>query len=353
MFFVNLAVSRCTPTHVDLECANLSDSALDHIISEWSQLQRLSLGAVSTKTMQQIAVLPALRVFKVKGTRTKNAIHGNMLDVEGHDTFPVLQRLSKLDMHFSSTASAAEWRHLIECLPDAVDNHTLERLVLFDDTWPRETMRDIVTSAMVGPLLCFHELRHLTIRPRCPVHLDGATIMDMAKALARLRWLDMRGWQCTDEGPTSTLTMDDLVTFALQCPALQAVGLSVDYLPQVPWPQPGHLPEDGRCNPSVTMMMIGDAIIEDKDSIVFASYLSFVFPNLRSIEPYYWDRVTELLPLCRTLRQQGYMHGLRQEGREGSAAVGFGHQGGLSRGWAPEPEEEPENSDSQYVNDSP
>ena len=86
MFFVNLAVSRCTPTHVDLECANLSDSALDHIISEWSQLQRLSLGAVSTKTMQQIAVLPALRVFKVKGTRTKNAIHGNMLDMKGHET---------------------------------------------------------------------------------------------------------------------------------------------------------------------------------------------------------------------------------------------------------------------------
>ncbi|KAI5834417.1 hypothetical protein K523DRAFT_369146 [Schizophyllum commune Tattone D] len=327
MSLVTMATSRCTPTDVDLSCANFHDGAVEHIVSEWPQLQRIVLGTASTKTIRQLADLPALRVLKVA--------HGIRRDLpddgEGLDAFPALQRLvvrdstieactwlltlldyspvKKLHMHFSTTASAAEWQKLIEQLADAVDSRTLERLVLFDDTSARDITRDSVTSAMVEPLLCFRELVHLTIRPRRPVHLDGAMMLDMGKALAHLRYLDMRGRHSVYGSPT--LNMHDLVAFALQCPTLETVGLSVNTL--------GHA-EDGRCSQSVTKIMVGDAILEPKDLIVFASYLSFVFPNLYNIETlsglfgetfFNWKRVEELLPLCRTVRQQGYMHGLR------------------------------------------
>ncbi|KAL1705181.1 hypothetical protein EV121DRAFT_290615 [Schizophyllum commune] len=335
MSLVTMATSRCTPTDVDLSCANFHDGAVEHIVSEWPQLQRIVLGTASTKTIRQLADLPALRVLKVAhGIR-----RGLPDDGEGLDAFPALQRLvvrdstietctwlltlldyspvKKLHMHFSTTASAAEWQKLIEQLADAVDNRTLEYLVLFDDTSTCEITRDSVTSAMVEPLLCFRELVRLTIRPRRPVHLDGAMMLDMGTALANLRDLDMRGLRSVYGRPT--LSMHDLVAFALRCPALETVGLSVDTLGYVPWPQPGHLPEDGRCSQSVTKIMVGDdATLEPKDLIVFASYLSFVFPNLYDIETvsdlfgetyFNWKRVEELLPLCRTGRQQGYMHG--------------------------------------------
>ncbi|KAL1722896.1 hypothetical protein EV715DRAFT_286942 [Schizophyllum commune] len=287
--------------------------------------------------------------------------------------------VKELDMHLHTATfiSAEQWWDILQLLLSAVDNRTLERLVLFDNAVHGDDAHKIApfTSAFAEPLLCIKGLRHLTFRPVCPVHLDGATLLAMGRALSDLRFLDMRGHR-RDHSPT--ITLRDVAALALRCPALHTVAFSVDALYNVPWPQSGAspksgtIPEGGRRNPSVTKLAVGSAVIEADDAIIHAAYLSSVFPNLYEIEAwgdddlrcrtyFRWKDVQRLLPLCRELRRQGYLHGLQQQQRrlhglrpergKGSDATNFVQTGSPNRspdfgrlrnwseGWSPEPEE--------------
>ncbi|KAI5896959.1 uncharacterized protein SCHCODRAFT_02570238 [Schizophyllum commune H4-8] len=372
MSFTTFLTSRCKPTHIDISFAGLPDDAVDVIFTDWTHLQSITLEIVQTTMLRRIASFPSLQVLRIRGSYVHpKSIVGELMEVEGHGGFPSLQQVvvrygtpetctwllammnrspvKKLDMYLHSgmSVSAEQWRDILQLLLSAVDHQTLERLVLFDNAVHEDDAHTIYPFScdFVEPLLCFKGLRRLTFRPVCPVHLDGATLLAMGRALSNLRFLDMRGHRL-DHSPT--ITVHDVVGFALQCPALQTVAFSIDALDHVPWPQSGTVPEGGRRNPSVTKFAVGCATICANDAIIYAAYLSSVFPNLCEVEAWgdgglrdmthsRWKDVERLLPLCRELRQQGYLHGLQQQQQqqrclhgqrprrgEGSDATNFG-----------------------------
>ncbi|KAJ7291745.1 hypothetical protein C8J57DRAFT_1163791 [Mycena rebaudengoi] len=212
------------------------------------QIEELTLPMLDRAAYDHLSTLPALRSLSVTQRRTPDLLPSIPFPPAGRTGFPVLRNLSTQSMTlafvtevvngFSNTplrsldvtTDALDAEHIIRHFFAALSTHlvhsTLEQIRVRLGVKDRPVGSDI-DGRTLSHLLCFSNLRKVTIYVCSVFLLDDATIWDMARAWPNLVILEV----CDTQNPSSPppiMTLASLRAFATHCPELTTLALTFD-----------------------------------------------------------------------------------------------------------------------------
>ncbi|KAJ7936738.1 hypothetical protein B0H13DRAFT_1853161 [Mycena leptocephala] len=212
------------------------------------QIQELTLPMLDRAVYNHLSTLPALRSISVtqQGT-TPDLLPSLPFPLARRSGFPVLRRLSTESMTLAFVTEVVNglsntplrYLKVITNLPDL--EHAIQQLFAALSTHVMNSALEEISLRLgvkreVGPnfygptlshLLCFSNLREVTIYVRGVFLLDDAAVWDMARAwpnLVQLRLSDSRNVS----SPPPIMTLASLQAFAIHCPELISLALTLN-----------------------------------------------------------------------------------------------------------------------------
>ncbi|KAF9218794.1 hypothetical protein BS17DRAFT_479918 [Gyrodon lividus] len=148
--------------------------------------------------------------------------------------------------------------------------------------------RTVVLLDDIHPLLAFTHLRSVTLHELCTISLDDHALEEFAIALPLLEILHLS--RCILSEEADIPTFKGLFQLVKCCPLLRELSIVIDTKPSG-WVDL-HCPGDGVCNYILSMLILGNSLIDDPKRV--ALILGAVFPALEKVNIDEW----EYLPLA-------------------------------------------------------
>ncbi|KAF8990856.1 hypothetical protein BDQ17DRAFT_1433463 [Cyathus striatus] len=274
---------------------------VSNTIFKWHHLKSLEVSTVTSSTLVALSTLPNLVHLEVSRW---------VVDVATPDTlrkgggFPALDFLeigvylptdcisllevldsspvTKLDIYYQKPQLSDEWKMVYSAIRDHCSHDTLECLNITEhlDESLVDNLHagDILQFDALKPLLVFHNLQKLDIDLHHGLYIcDSTSTEEMAASWTKIKHLYLNlAYGCRSQWK-STITLDDLLPFAVHCPDLEHLAISIDATSP---PEIGKLkPGNGVAQTSLIELQIGDSPAAGVPACI-AAFLSSVFPSL-------------------------------------------------------------------------
>ncbi|KAI5899351.1 uncharacterized protein SCHCODRAFT_02009514 [Schizophyllum commune H4-8] len=349
----SLLGARCRPTVLSFDryCSAYESTSspvildmLHAVISEWPQLQVVTLTFIYAKTLRRMASFPDLETLAVNMYgRGQSCIIGDVVPIDDSEsTFPALYSLTimqlspemadwvlslitkspveDLSLGLNKPAPAQKWSPIFRRLAGWASREVetlsldLSERVYYEDEEEEEELLDAITVDDLEPLFRLRIVTSLT--------LDLRWLMINDEMLARIAaaWPMLNGVKFQDYNPKlqgAFVTLDGLAIIAQRCSQLDSLAnlpLNTSITPAQPLDIPIMNPLSAalKANLSVTAIDVGSSPAPQDPGFV-ARFLTLLCPNLRAVSHPYteaaWKAVHDLLPHMKQARMESYAIG--------------------------------------------